>query len=107
MPKPVPPTITVLPTSNLVFGGHVDFSCSVPIDATTQVGISVQMENGAVGLGGYSSTYPDGDHTFALGPTPVWSSGGGTGTLFVATFNARKGVLEPVRGTSVGFTVAP
>ncbi len=105
MPKPTPPTITILPTSDLVFGGHVDYSCSVALTGYTQTHLVV-TQNGVVVCAGYSTTFPDGTTTFALGPTPSWSGGAGQGSLSVVTYNAKTGGFDTVKGSTVPFAVA-
>ncbi len=106
MTKPTPPVITILPTSDLVYAGHVDYTCSVPLDAYTQTHLVV-TQNGVVVCAGYSTTFVDGATTYALGPTPAWTGGGGQGSLTVVTYNAKTGTFDPVKGSTVTFTVNP
>lgn len=107
MPKPSPtPTITILPTSDLVYAGHVDYSCSTTLGATTQTHLVV-TQNGVVVCAGYSTTFTDGDKTYALGPTPIWQGGGGLGSISVVVYNAKSGGFDTVKGSTVPFTVGP
>ncbi len=112
MAKPTPVTITILPSSNLVFGGHVDYAVSVPITTAQTVEVTVANASGVTVLDGFagngSTVNPDGlGGSFPLGPTPMWSSGGGTGALTAMTWNAAKSVYQPTKGsTPASFTVS-
>ncbi len=92
--------ITILPSSNLVFGGWIDYSSSVPLDAYIQVLMQVQAATGG------QATFDISGH-ITLGPTPTWSEGAATGTLEFATYDPVTGVTTGDETTAVAFTVAP
>ncbi len=107
MPKPTAVTVTILPTSNLVFGGRLDYAVSEPITSDQSVLLQVQADAGG-GLVEYAGTVnSDGlGGSFTLGPTPSWSSGSATGTIEPVTFNPQKGEWSPTKGTDpVAFVV--
>jgi hypothetical protein len=107
-PKAASYAITIEPSSVLAFGGHVDYvvSPALSMASGTQTLLTVVDTTGWLLEKGYSSAFPGGDASLALGPTPSWSSGGGTATLEVVTYDKATGKFNPT-GSSVSFEVAP
>ena len=105
MPKAQTITLTILPTSDLTFGGHVDFKSSVPLLDVSVGTVLCQVQAAAGGLAAYVMTDGAGYGSVTLGPTPTWSSGGGAGKLEVLKWDAQKASYSAIRGSEVSFTV--
>lgn len=107
-------TISILGSSDLRFGGHVDYSVSpaISVDPPLSRLVRLDVTDGHLNIlqegysGNGSTVNPDGlGGSFHLGPTSSWSGGGGVGKLTICEYDPHTGKWDPIKSTSVDFQI--
>lgn len=104
-PKPTA-SITLAPSSDLVFGGHVDYAYVLPTLPTGAVpdARAVVTQNGTIVQNDFVSAHEGFPGPITLGPTPLWQGGGADAVLELGYHT--QDVAWTVLATTT-FTVAP